>query len=206
MWCRRHSFGPTRVWAATTMFSLPRSIVWKAQGQRSAVVARLQNVSTTQVDCSGLRGTPGDKIDGSNTLAANRLGSEVMRQHQVMDLLPEGFKSRRPRHNFLLRSELSVTSKRPSPPGNPFSFCNRQLSMALRPQDVAISTTSRVMGWCCTIGASCFEASAPQPGVGTKNGRTVVVRNTRTDFRTSRLAPWGRSGGSALHLLESVSR
>ena len=47
------------------------------------------------MDCSGLRETPGDTIDGSNTLAANLLGSEVMRQHQVMDLLPEGFDSRR---------------------------------------------------------------------------------------------------------------
>jgi hypothetical protein len=70
------------------------------------------------------------------------------------------------------------------------------LSMALRPQDV--STTSRVMGWCCTIGASCFEASAPQPGVGTKNGRTVVVRTTRTDFRTS--LAWLRGAGVAAAL------
>ena len=69
--------------------------LWQAQGQRSAVAARLHNVSTTQVDSSGLRGTPGDTIDGNNTLAANLLGSEVMRQQQVMDLLPQGFDSRR---------------------------------------------------------------------------------------------------------------
>jgi hypothetical protein len=30
-------------------------------------------------------------MDGSIALAANRLGSEVIRRQQVVDLLPEGF-------------------------------------------------------------------------------------------------------------------
>ncbi len=64
-------------------------------GGPSPAADRLHNVSTTQVDSSGLRRTPGDSIDGNNILAANWLGSEVMRQHQVSDLLPQGFGSRR---------------------------------------------------------------------------------------------------------------
>jgi hypothetical protein len=66
-------------------------------GGSSPVSDRLHNVSTTQVDCSGLRWTPEGKIDGNNTLAANRLGNEVMRRHQVAGLSPERLRSRRPR-------------------------------------------------------------------------------------------------------------
>ena len=48
------------MFASATTAAVDRSTgIERAQGRKSVVIARLQDVSTTQVDCSGLRETPG---------------------------------------------------------------------------------------------------------------------------------------------------